>query len=125
MRIVYFFLLIFFLNACSFDNRSGIWENENNRNQKKSYLKDFETITSSKSKFNKIISKDASFTFKLPKQIINNGWEDIFYNETNNFVNFKYDNQNQYKRLLLEVHLKDVMVLPSQPIRPIYQNCPF
>ena len=95
MRIVYFFLLIFFLNACSFDNRSGIWENENNRNQKKSYLKDFETITSSKSKFNKIISKDASFTFKLPKQIINNGWEDIFYNETNNFVNFKYDNQNQ------------------------------
>ena len=61
---------------------------------KKSYLKDFETI-SSKSKFNKIISKDASFTFKLPKQIINNGWEDIFYNETNNFANFKYDNQNQ------------------------------
>ena len=95
MRIVYFFLLIFFLNACSFDNRSGIWENENNRNQKKSYLKDFETITSSKSKFNKIISKDDSFTFKLPKQIINNGWKDIFYNQTNNFVNFKYDNQNQ------------------------------
>ena len=93
MRILLFFIIIY-LNGCSFDNKSGIWENDN-IGKKTSYLKDFKILNSTTTKFNKIISIDDSFTFKLPKQIINSGWEDIFYNKTNNFINFKYDNQNK------------------------------
>ena len=95
MRILLFFFIIIYLNGCSFDNKSGIWENENIGKKKTSYLKDFKILNSTSTKFNKIISIDDSFTFKLPKQIINSGWEDIFYNKTNNFINFKYDNQNK------------------------------
>ena len=95
MRILLFFFIIIYLNGCSFDNKSGIWENDNIGKKKTSYLKDFKILNSTTTKFNKIISIDDSFTFKLPKQIINSGWEDIFYNKTNNFINFKYDNQNK------------------------------
>tara|TARA_B100001248_G_scaffold261276_2_gene251938 strand:+ start:2315 stop:3637 length:1323 start_codon:yes stop_codon:yes gene_type:complete len=95
MRILLFFFIIIYLNGCSFDNKSGIWENDNIGKKKTSYLKDFKILNSTSTKFNKIISIDDSFTFKLPKQIINSGWEDIFYNKTNNFINFKYDNQNK------------------------------
>ena len=95
MRILLFFFIIIYLNGCSFDNKSGIWENDNIGKKKTSYLKDFKILNSTATKFNKIISIDDSFTFKLPKQIINSGWEDIFYNKTNNFINFKYDNQNK------------------------------
>ncbi len=95
MRILLFFFIIIYLNGCSFDNKSGIWENDNIGKKKTSYLKDFKILNSTSTKFNKIISIDDSFTFKLPKQIINSGWEDIFYNKTNNFINFRYDNQNK------------------------------
>ena len=85
---------IFFTN-CSFDNKSGIWTNENIDKKKQSDLfKDFKKISVSEKKFNEIIYLDDKFKFKLKEPIKNFKWNDIYYNKNNNLHDFYYQNQN-------------------------------
>ena len=39
------FILLIFLHSCSFDNKSGIWKNENINKIKKNSLSDFKTLS--------------------------------------------------------------------------------
>ncbi len=91
------FLIVsfFLLTACSFDNKSGIWENENIKKKGDIALKDFKTLSSNQKQFEKIIPIQKSFAFDLISKKKNNlEWKDIFFNQFNNLPNFQYADEN-------------------------------
>ncbi len=95
MRIFHIFISIFLLLSCSFDNKSGIWQDNNEvPNKKQNSFKDFKKLSSSNNTFNKIVEINQNFEFNLTNPITNYGWNDELYNEGNNFDNFKYDDIN-------------------------------
>ena len=54
MKFVFSVLIIIFLQNCSFDNKSGIWKNENSITKKDDeFFKDFENINFSNQEFEK------------------------------------------------------------------------
>lgn len=92
MKLIYLFILILiFLNNCSFDNKTGIW-NSNEKLAKKNVgsYSDFKTLSVSKDSFNETIQISKNYNFSVPKKVINKDWIDIFYNETNNPSNLSY-----------------------------------
>ncbi len=96
MRLACIILFTAFLSACSFDNKSGIWKNENSISQdSKNSFSDFQTLSSENSEFNKIINIKKTITFKIPKKINREFWGDIYYNRSNNFDNFAYNDLNK------------------------------
>ena len=96
MKLFYALVISIFLNNCSFDNKSGIWKNENDAEEIDNIIfKDFKKLTSSKKVFEEVINKDPKFFFKTDKPFINNSWRDIYFNKNNNLLNFKYQNLNQ------------------------------
>ena len=95
MKIIYILISLIILN-CSFDNKSGIWNNENNSlSSQKNVFSQFKTLNPSKEQFNKKISINKEFNFKINNPIYNKEWKDIFYSQSNNFDNFKYNNVNE------------------------------
>ncbi len=95
MNYVFTFILLIFLQSCSFDNKSGIWKNEKNINKiKKNSLSDFKTLSIKTSPFKETIKLSENFKFKVSKQVKAINWNDIYYNDTNNFDNFFYNNEN-------------------------------
>ena len=87
---------IFFLTSCSFDNKSGIWQNENISSQKKiskGVFDEFKKLNSANNSFNKVVLLDKDFKLQLTKATENENWTDIFFNENNNLNNFKYNNE--------------------------------
>ena len=96
MRLIKFLLILILLQSCSFDNKSGIWKNENNLNENEENLfKDFKTLTSLERSFTKLIPIKKNFKFKLSNPKTNLSWSDIFFKQDNNFINFKYNDLNQ------------------------------
>jgi hypothetical protein len=68
IKLFYIFIILIFINNCSFDNKTGIWKNENvTSNDDESQFKDFRTLYSSKESFDKIIPLDKNYSFKLTK----------------------------------------------------------
>ena len=98
MKLYFILLITFLLTNCSFDNKTGIWQNEQNQQKKEKeedIFKDFKTISSFEDSFNKTIPINNSFSFNISKPIDNQNWKDIFFSKNNNFQNFKYNNSNQ------------------------------
>ena len=96
MRLFFVFFIFALLQSCSFDNKSGIWKNINEKTANKEKLpKDFKKLTSKTESFNKIIPFSGKHKFNLSKPINNFKWTDIFYDQTNNLSNFKYNNINK------------------------------
>ncbi len=93
MRLIFILSFIIFFLSCSFDNKSGIWMNEN-QNLKKKNFPEFETLVSSKETFREIILHKKNFNFKRLDNKRNLNWSDIFYNKSNNNENLAYDNKN-------------------------------
>lgn len=107
MKLYFILIIVLFLNNCSFDNKTGIWTNENMISEEKNdQFKDFKKISSSQEIFNKIIPHEKKLQIKLPDLIQPNNWNEIFYNNNNNYVNFdyKYLNQIQLKTKKLSKH---------------------
>ncbi len=95
MKFIYILISLIILN-CSFDNKSGIWNNENNSlSSQKNVFSQFKTLNPSKEQFSKKISINKEFNFKINNPINNKEWKDIFYSQSNNFDNFKYNNINE------------------------------
>ncbi len=89
-------IVLLILNSCSFDDKSGIWQNENQVSEKEDFVfKDFKKISSSNSNFDKIIPIDGKLKIKIDKPISNYSWKDNFYNDGNNSKNFKYSDINK------------------------------
>ena len=56
---IYFLIFIFiFLQNCSFDDKSGIWNNSDNIVKTKSVFQDFKKLSSTQQPFNKTIIFD-------------------------------------------------------------------
>ena len=116
MKLFYSLIILIIFQNCSFDNKTGIWKNENNISKKeKSTFSDFETLSVSKKPFKKSINIKKNFVFSIPNETKKNNWEDIFYNNKNYFENFYYTDSkkiifkgkkitkyNVNKRILLE-----------------------
>ena len=84
------------LSSCSFDNKTGIWKNEkNDTNNESNIFKEFKSVTTFESKFNKIIPFDNKNEFQLLKPSNNLEWNDEFFSLNNNLKNFQYNDLNK------------------------------
>ena len=69
MKLFFVLIILLTLNNCSFDNKTGIWKNEdNNFKAEEKIFKDFKKITIFEDSFNEIISLDEKL--KLSFQIL-------------------------------------------------------
>ncbi len=91
-------LLILFviLSNCSFDNKTGIWTNENEVTSKQEdKYKEFEDINLKTKIFNEIIEKPMNLEVPMNPVFKVFKWNDEYFNNSNNFLNFSYNNLNQ------------------------------
>lgn len=95
MKIFLALIIIFLLSNCSFDNKSGIWTNNNSNVKKEDQFKDFETLYSQTQTFNTIVRPDKSLMIILDPIKKNYKWTDEFYNDSNNLENFAYKELNE------------------------------
>ena len=83
-----FFLTLVFLvilSNCSFDNKSGIWQNNNKVNSKKDEkFKDFEKLYTETKSFESIIEPDNNLQINLDPVKSNLKWTDEYYKDSNN-----------------------------------------
>ena len=92
MRILFIIPILTLFYTCSFDNKTGIWQNENKKISKKdSLFEDFKKIDISKGKeFNQITNLKKNFKFKKVPTIKTSEWKDIFYSKENTIDNFQF-----------------------------------
>lgn len=96
MKFIFLIIIFLFLTNCSFDNKSGIWKNDTIvSNEQNEIFRGFEKISQLDSSFNKEIKFDKTYKFKINKPITTLQWTDNYFDETNNFKNFKYNDSNQ------------------------------
>ena len=98
MKYLFFLIVLFFLNNCSFDNKTGIWKNEsivsvNDKN--KEIFKDFKDFVGSENIFKKEIILEDKKRIKMLPPISNDKWSEFYYNNENNLNNFIYNDLNQ------------------------------
>ncbi len=95
MKFISIFISIIIFTSCSFDNKSGIWKNENIPSVQEESLSEFKTLSSTKEVFNEIIQLEKNTKIIISKKKKISSWNDTFYNESNNFENFKYNESNK------------------------------
>ena len=96
MKFIYFLICIFLFNNCSFDNKTGIWNNKNIiKKADNNIFNKFEKIIQSNETFKSILPLKKNFKFNKITLVNNLEWKDIFYNKTNNYDNYKYNNTNE------------------------------
>ena len=95
MKVIFFLLISILIFSCSFDDKSGIWKNENNITKKKNTFSDFKKLSSENLTFNEIIPLKEKINIKNIAKTKNNNWEDIYYNQSNNYSNFNYNHTNK------------------------------
>ena len=90
-------IILIFCQNCSFDQKSGIWKNENiiTNNKENDIFREFKTLSSSNDYFKETIEISDNFKFRDFVVSKNSDWSDIFYRNTNNFENFEYNELNQ------------------------------
>ncbi len=95
MKFLITFILITFLYNCSFDNKTGIWKNENSVEENENEIFDgFKTLSTASDSFDKVITIVPDLKFSLYKPVTINKWTDIFFSPPNNSDNFSYNQQN-------------------------------
>lgn len=95
MKIVLLYLILIFLNNCSFDDKSGIWKSESKSiKEKNEDFSQFKDLSTSRSPFNRELSIKDGFNFILPNPVTNLEWTDVFYNQSNSSKNFKFTDFN-------------------------------
>ena len=81
------------LSSCSFDNKTGIWKNENQIVDKKDdKFKEFETLYTKTKLFNSLIQPRKNLKIILDPIKLNLKWSDEYYKDSNNLENFSYKN---------------------------------
>mgnify|MGYP001233254936 CR=1 FL=1 len=99
MKLFFAIIILFLLNHCSFDKRTGIWKNENNINIDKDNddvsIQNFKSFKSSKELFYEIIPANDKIIFDTKRPIKNSNWPDVFYKNNNNFDNYSFKSLNK------------------------------
>ncbi len=114
MKLFFFSIILIFLSNCSFDNKSGIWNNDTiSKNQKSIIFKDFKRLSSSNEEFNNVIQIKPTFKFKIKEPYRNVSWKDIFFDEHNNIKNLKYNDANKllFKSKKITKHRANIKTL--------------
>ena len=97
MKIFLTAIFFLFLSNCSFDNKTGIWQNTNDTKSKKTNkFKDFKKIKSKDIFFNDIIKPDKKLKIILEPIKTNLNWLDEYYQNSNNLDNFSYKDTNEF-----------------------------
>jgi len=92
MKLLKVIIIFLILTHCSFDNKSGIWQDEDTNINKNSVIfKDFKNVNIIKKSFKKIIPIKKDFKFKKNTSYKNYDWHDIYFSQSNNLKNFAYD----------------------------------
>ena len=100
MKLFLIIIFFFFLNNCSFDNKTGIWNSiEKQSKQVDSAFKDFKSLSINEKDFNQEIELSKEYNFKIPKKIINSNWNDVYYSNSNNSSNFSYNEKISFSSL--------------------------
>ena len=96
----YYLIIFFFILGCSFDSKTGIWEDRNSIKEikkKDNIYKGFKNLKSNKEVFNKTINSKKNLQFFSEPKIINE-WNDEFdYEKIINNFSFKEKNTKFYK----------------------------
>ena len=95
MKLYFISIIILFITGCSFDNKSGIWTSEKDLKKNSDILKDFKKISVSEDAFDKIISLEDNKKIEILSAVNNFSWNDIYFNDENNFENFKIGSLNR------------------------------
>ena len=97
MKLFNIIIILIFLQACSFDRKTGIWKDNSNPEEiKDNVFKDFESVkTNNIISFKEIIQIEDNFKFFSISPVVNNSWYDVFYKKNNIYDNFVYNNLNQ------------------------------
>ena len=96
MKKKFLFLFVIIFYSCSFDNKSGIWKNENLITEENNdSFREFKKLSITYSPFNKIVNIKKNFKLKSPALINVTEWNDIFLSDNNNLLNLKYSNFNK------------------------------
>ncbi len=98
MKLLVVLLFIIFFQGCSFDTKTGIWKNENssiNEISKKGSFDEFQKLSTEGDAFDKVIKAQSKLKLDGVKPITLNKWNDIFFLESNNSKNLKYNNFNK------------------------------
>ncbi len=112
------FVILFY--SCSFDDKSGIWRNENiaTKDENNSF-REFKKLSITQSPFDKIIDIKTDFKFETPLLVDAKEWNDIYYNDSNNLLNFRYSNLNKQKfrsRKLSKKRIRNYILLENNNI---------
>ncbi len=92
MKTIYYFIILIFLQNCSFDDKTGIWENSSDAVKKTDQFKEFKTLSARAKPFTKTIRIKENLRINILNPVENNYWTDEFFQSNNNFANFKYNN---------------------------------
>lgn len=95
VKLIIFLIL---LSNCSFDNKTGIWKDEQNLKEKKIEIevqedKKVKSIFAEKKIFNSEINQNPKHKIILPKPLKNESWPSEFFNNNNNFPNIDFNNE--------------------------------
>ncbi len=95
MQIFLILIILLASYSCSFDNKTGIWQNSDQIiKKKKNELSNFKKINTEEKLFNKIILPKNNSKINLGPIKNNLKWEDEFYQASNNLENFSYIDSN-------------------------------
>ena len=96
MKILSILIFVLLLSNCSFDNKTGIWQNSNETSKEnKNELSGFKKIYIEQKLFNEIIPPKNNLEVNLENIKENLTWSDEFYRGSNNLENFDYRDFNK------------------------------
>ena len=91
MKVLLIFLIIF-LFSCSFDNKTGIWNNSDIVETREKKFENFKTLYTEEKSFNLEINPSENIKISLLPIKKNYKWEDEFFSDSNNSANFDFKN---------------------------------
>ncbi len=95
MKIIYILIPLLIFNNCSFDNKTGIWKTDSDIKIQKDEFSEFQDLSIANKSFNKIITINKNYKFKKFNTINPKNWTDKYFNISNSFDNFKYEDLNE------------------------------
>ncbi len=96
MKFFLTIIVFLLLSNCSFDNKTGIWQNSNDiKLEKNDQFKDFKKINTAATLFNEIIQPNKDVKIILDPVKLNLSWVDEFYQNSNTLNNFSFKDTNE------------------------------
>ena len=85
------------MNNCSFDTKTGIWNSESIKVDKENdiFRGTEKFLAQEEEVFKNEIELEKGTKLKVSLPINNSNWQQIYFNDENNFENFIYNNSNQ------------------------------